>query len=322
MYAFAGGNALKGYLVRTDKLGAVIEEEYKEYEFIISLDKTVDGGFVYSSLLGWEDQIALIKTDGLFNQIASYKLSRFGNLIFDAKAISANNILACGRTQPEADEIGTIFQFDQHLKTDTILLAQYYSISNITQAIDNTFLYFATSHNNDDFIGKINPNTHHLKWEFKLPRNFELPSLNETDQYLFEDKEGNVLIVGYMMEESMVIKLSADGKLMFEKTYGGEGDDQFASITSTINGGYVMVGRTNSKGNGGYNVYLVKVTTSGVIEWERTYGGVIDDYGSSIKSTIDGGYIIAGGTRSLGNFNSDNLGNAYLIKTDGLGLVY
>ena len=120
----------------------------------------------------------------------------------------------------------------------------------------------------------------------------------------------------------MVVKLASDGSLIFENYYDNGGDERFASITVTPDGGYITTGRTNSMGNGGYDVYLVKLTKSGEIEWERVFGGLIDDYGSSVKNTTDGGFIISGGTRSLGNSTSNNFENAYLIKTDRFGLVY
>ena len=51
--------------------------------------------------------------------------------------------------------------------------------------------------------------------------------------------------------------------------------------------------------------------------WTRTYGGINNDGGSSVRQTFDGGYIVAGGTESFGAGNSD----IYLIKTNASGMT-
>ena len=50
-------------------------------------------------------------------------------------------------------------------------------------------------------------------------------------------------------------------------------------------------------------------------EWERTFGGVESDGASSVQQTRDGGYIVAGSTRSVGAGNYD----VYLIKLAPVG---
>lgn len=112
-----------------------------------------------------------------------------------------------------------------------------------------------------------------------------------------------------------LVKTDADGNLLWTKTYGGASNDVGYSVQVTSDNGYIIAGYTESSGEGGQDVYLIKTDESGYIMWERTIGGTNDDYGHSVKETSDGGYIIAGSTKSFGAGGQ----NVYLIKIDNLG---
>ncbi len=100
-------------------------------------------------------------------------------------------------------------------------------------------------------------------------------------------------------------------------TIGGPGDDQGHSMVHTTDGGYVIAGQTNSFGSGGWDVYVVKLDSTGAMQWSRSVGGTNDDYGRSIVQCFDGGYAIAGFTNSFGQGGDD----FYIVKLDGGGTV-
>jgi len=102
---------------------------------------------------------------------------------------------------------------------------------------------------------------------------------------------------------------------LWTKTYGGIYDDIAYSVKQTSDGGYIVAGYSSSFGAGGYDVYLVKTNSGGDTLWIRTYGGINDDRGYSVQQTADGGYIVAGFTKSFGAGGSD----VYLIKIDANG---
>ncbi len=111
-----------------------------------------------------------------------------------------------------------------------------------------------------------------------------------------------------------LIKVDSAGEEIWSRTYGGTEADYGYDITPTSDNGFVIVGSTCSFGNGKHDVYLLKVDDDGAVIWSKTYGGLQDDEGASVRLTADGGFIICGTTNSFGR-GSD----IYLIKTDSLG---
>jgi len=107
--------------------------------------------------------------------------------------------------------------------------------------------------------------------------------------------------------DAWVFKLDADGRVVWQKTYGDVNDDLAYSIQQTSDGGYIVVGGTTPAGSNSKDVLVLKLEANGEIEWQKTYGGAFDteDVAYSVQQTSDGGYIIAGISSSFGNFFGD-----------------
>ncbi len=101
----------------------------------------------------------------------------------------------------------------------------------------------------------------------------------------------------------------------WSRTYGGMSDDFAWSVVQTSDGGYVLGGETHSSGAGGGDFWLIKTDPFGLMEWSRTYGGTDYDHAEEVVQTSDGGYALAGFTRSFGAGMKD----FYLVKTDSNG---
>lgn len=112
-----------------------------------------------------------------------------------------------------------------------------------------------------------------------------------------------------------ITKINKFGDLLWEKTYGGRYGEEGFSVQQTEDGGYIVVGETDSYGAGIFDVYLIKTDKDGDTLWTRTYGGEDNDVGNSIVQTSDGCYIITGRTGSFDAKHRD----IYLIKTDEKG---
>jgi hypothetical protein len=103
----------------------------------------------------------------------------------------------------------------------------------------------------------------------------------------------------------------------FAKTYGGTSYDWVSSVQQTSDGGYIVVGSTNSFGAGSSDAFLIKTDANGNVQWVKAFGGTAEDGASSVQQTSDGGYILAGYTNSFGAGDYD----VFLIKTDASGNV-
>ncbi len=126
-----------------------------------------------------------------------------------------------------------------------------------------------------------------------------------------------------------VVKITAEGSLQWQKSYGGSEIDQARAAVATENGNYLIVGDTRSTdqdvgvNNGGADVWLVHIDADGGILWESTFGGSAFDVGRDISPSQDGGYFITGSSRSLdGPLTANNGKNdVWVLKIDENGLL-
>jgi hypothetical protein len=114
-----------------------------------------------------------------------------------------------------------------------------------------------------------------------------------------------------------LIRTNANGDTLWTRTFGGDTADLGHSVAQTADHGFILCGQTASFGAGDYDAWLIKTDSIGDTLWTRTFGGGSDDVGYSVQPTNDGGFVVAGMTKSLGAGGAD----FYLIKTDASGRV-
>ncbi len=102
-----------------------------------------------------------------------------------------------------------------------------------------------------------------------------------------------------------VVKLNADGTMEWEKTYGGDEADIASSVQQTSDGGYIIAAQTYSsntgdvsENHGNADYWILKISGTGTLEWQKLFGGTDFDIPYDIKITSDGGYIIVGNSFS------------------------
>ncbi len=125
---------------------------------------------------------------------------------------------------------------------------------------------------------------------------------------LVEANDGGIVICGETGSSGygaggvdfMVIKLNSDGSTSWIRTYGGGGSDEARYIKKTADGGFIITGWTTSWGAGQYDFLMLKLSSTGAVEWARTFGGTNYDGGWMMIQTSDGGYAAAGSVYSYG----------------------
>lgn len=118
----------------------------------------------------------------------------------------------------------------------------------------------------------------------------------------------------------LLVKTYPDFSTEWSKTFGGDQNDYPHSIISTSDGGYLIVGRTESFGEGEEDVLLIKLNAACDIEWEKTYGNDKIERGYCALETGSGDFVIGGQTQSGKGglvFEVDPDGNLNWSKTYG-----
>lgn len=112
------------------------------------------------------------------------------------------------------------------------------------------------------------------------------------------------------------MKMSHNGTLEWQKSFGGSDQDWGSAIQRTNEGGYVICG-TNWSNDGDiqdttsiYDYWVLKLSREGILEWQKSLGGSIGETGRAIQQTSDGGYIVGGMSWSIDGDLTENKGKS------------
>jgi len=155
----------------------------------------------------------------------------------------------------------------------------------------------------------------------------------EPDGYLITGEKGT----NNKNQQGLIMLIDFDGEVIWEKIFGGNGNDGFYHGINTLDGGYAVVGYTNSFRKSGLKapkstlfnklkrifkppkpsqeLWLARLSTKGDKIWEKTYGGLGSEIGKSVSENTDSSLFIIGNTNSFEN----NKGDTWIIKTNKNG---
>ncbi|HQW17736.1 MAG: T9SS type A sorting domain-containing protein [Bacteroidota bacterium] len=181
-----------------------------------------------------------------------------------------------------------------------------------------------------------------IQWQNTIGGNSwdELESLEQTTDggyilggYSYSDISGDKTENCQGNHDYWVVKLDASGNIQWQNTIGGNLDDLLYSVQQTSDGGYILGGASGSgfsgdkteSSQGYFDYWVVKLYTTGNIQWQNTIGGGSLDHLNSIQQTSDGGYILGG--VSISDISGDKTENSqgandyWVVKLDASGNI-
>jgi len=234
---------------------------------------------------------------------------------YDIEQVSTNGYMIVGSvTTPDGDDDVYIMRTDSN--GDTIWTKTYGNHLNeqafcINPTSDNGFILAGTREYNDIYILRIDADGDTL-WT-----NIYGDDSDESCSFAMQTLDEDFLLVGDRREISAIdenlylIKINSDGDVIWTKQHGGTDSDNGSTAIELTNGELVILGYTQSFGEGGNDVYLIKTNTTGDTIWTKTYGGSNDDIGITIINTGNG-FAIGGYSNSFSAGDFD----FYLLLTN------
>jgi hypothetical protein len=186
---------------------------------------------------------------------------------------------------------------------------------NIQETHDKGFIiagFEGTGGSYDAVVQKLDASGN-LLWS----KTFGEPDVFDEAFWVQELTDGGYIVTGCTQSfganntDVLLICLDSAGETIWIQTLGGDGNDAGNSVLETADGGFVLVGTTDSSLSNA-DVWMIKTDANGNIIWSKTFGGIDWEEAYMLQQTDDNGYIIVGTTASFGAGNNDVL----LIKTD------
>mgnify|MGYP000701744144 CR=1 FL=1 len=170
--------------------------------------------------------------------------------------------------------------------------------------------------NSDIYMVKVDSNINY-QWSAAIGHEF-----TEFGHAVKQTADSGYIVCGYTNSigagnyDAYLVRTDKNGKLLWEKTFGGFDWDFAYDLEITADGGFLLVGETHSLGAGNADAYLIKTDKDGNLLWEKTLGGTGKDIAHGLISTNDGNFAFCGENASK---NPANKGDAWLVKFDGNG---
>ncbi|MBI3502509.1 MAG: T9SS type A sorting domain-containing protein [Bacteroidetes bacterium] len=297
-----------------------------------SIAETLERGFIiagtaHSFALGIDDAY-LLKTDSMGNVLWS---KNFGgtswDIAYSVQQTFNGSYIVAGVTGSFGAGDDDFYLIKTNSNGDTLWTKTYGGTGRddgnfLQQTSDSGYIIVGTTQSfgagaNDIYAIKtdINGNVLWSKTYGSTGNDFGY-SVEQTNDngYIISGYRDDNFSIGYY--DVYLIKIDSSGNLIWSKIFGGTDGDYSNCVHQTSDGGYILVGKTVSFGNGDEDCYLIKTTSNGNLLWSKLYGDSDEDAGTFVQQTADGGYAILG---AFDYWGAGSLPKIYFIKTDSLG---
>jgi hypothetical protein len=213
-------------------------------------------------------------------------------------------------------------------------------IQSVVSTLDGGYATFGYTQSNDfDIINKTNESFDF--WLMKFSSDDTLlwsktfgGSDDDRGYDITTTSEGGFALLGFSKstdgdvfknagnQDFWILKITADGHISWQKTFGYAGSDSGTTLVQTSDNGYLLTGvldvtASNGQGNSkatqkhaGGDVWAIKLNSFGALEWRKYYGGSFTDTPFGAIETSDNEYIIAASSDSE-DFNISNNKGSY-----------
>ncbi|MGC9367306.1 MAG: hypothetical protein ACP5FK_09755 [bacterium] len=244
-------------IVKTDELGNIIWSEIYDLsiptiDYPYDLDKTSDSGYiVVGNAMFQNSSTFIIKLDQNGDSVWA---TLTGEEMFFTGVIEnlSNGYFATGRGNPyygatiaEYDSLGNCISwksYDDHYSNDIEMLK------------DSNYIVGTSTH-----LLKIDENLDTI-WSRNIGAMDVEPCF-----------DGGFVTTYFLNSDAYLNKYTCDGDSVWSVYFGGPEGDKFYSISRTTDGGYICCGHTNSWGNGGFDYYIVKTDSQGLVGVEEEF---------------------------------------------------
>jgi hypothetical protein len=295
-----------------------------------SVQQTTDGGYIIAgeSAFGWyyywTYDVVLIKTDSNGNKLWGKTFDdgegKSVQQTTDGGYIIAGTTVFYGAGGGDYDVLLIKTDSDGNKQWDKTFSGEQGAFGySVQQTTDGGYI-IAGSGGNYVLLLKTDSNGNR-QWH----KTFGSPSMIASGNSVQQTTDGGYIIAGYIgsyeagSRDVWLIKTDSNGNKQWDKTFQIGEWDKGNSVHQTTDGGYIIAGTTDpyylNPFDDDTDVWLIKTDSNGNKQWDKTFGGTEQDYGSSVQQTTDGGYIITGDTLSYGAGYFD----IWLIKTDSSG---
>jgi hypothetical protein len=132
--------------------------------------------------------------------------------------------------------------------------------------------------------------------------------------------DGGAFLAGHIDSDLLLCRCSAEGEIIWQKACGTSDIDRTTAVAPTSDGGVIVLGSCSLPDSWPTtsDLWVLKLASTGDVEWQKRIGGAADDGGEAVFQTADGGYLIAGHSAS---FDTDGQSQFWLLKLSAAGMV-
>ena len=275
------------------------------------------------------DDAYVIRVDRFGNKVSSYAFGGGSDDTLNSVIAINNGFMGVGTTRSYGNRVESIYM--TRLANDGRLMWQngyysdkddYYRGNDLVHIGNNNFLIAGSETHVEFFDSETNCyiNSINIDGQRNGIKRYGGENTEEansivrvSDGYVFA---GVTDTWGHGNDDMYVVKINKKGDRVWHNAFGFKYDEVANQIIATKDGGFMVVGTTESDIQNQRQVFVVKIDANGDRQWQRHYGTKENEEGFGIAETNDG-YVIAGYTNYTPTYNKD----LYLLKIDKRGNI-